>query len=88
MARDSRWQSLATYALAPGIAMLVLFVAGSAFVRPPGAPLHQWLGLFQWMLLAMWFSCTIILALRLLRVARSADGSQTVSGPAPGLPGR
>ncbi len=88
MARDLRWQSFATYALVTGIAMLVLFLAGGGLVRPPGAPLHAWFGFFQWVLLAVWFPCTIILAFRLLRVARAADGSQTVSGPAPGFPGR
>jgi hypothetical membrane protein len=73
MTRDSRWQSVATYALATGITMLVLILVGGGFVRPPGAPLHTWLGLFQWVLLAVWFPCTIILALRLLRLARAAD---------------
>ncbi len=72
MAGDPRWRSLATYALATGIAMLVLFLAGGGLVRPPGAPLHSWLGLFQWVLLAVWFPCTIVLALRLLRVASAA----------------
>jgi uncharacterized protein (DUF983 family) len=28
--------------------------------------------LFQWVLLAVWFPCTVVLALRLLRVARAA----------------
>ncbi len=73
MARDSRWKSLATYALVTGIAMLVLILVGGGLVRPPGAPLHAWFGLFQWVLLAVWFPCTIILALRLLRVSRAAD---------------
>jgi hypothetical membrane protein len=73
MARDPRWQSVATYTLAVGIAMLVLILVGGGLVRPPGAPLHEWLGLFQWVLLAVWFPCTIILALRLLRLARAAD---------------
>ena len=73
MVRDPRWKSLATYALATGIAMLVLILASGSLVRPPGAPLHAWLGLFQWVLLAVWLPCTIILALRLLRLARAAD---------------
>jgi hypothetical membrane protein len=73
MARDSRWTSLATYALVTGIAMLVLILVGGGLVRPPGAPLHAWFGLFQWVLLAVWLPCTIVLALRLLRVARAAD---------------
>jgi hypothetical membrane protein len=73
MARDPRWQSVATYALVTGIAMLVLILVGGGLVRPPGAPLHAWLGLFQRVLLAVWFPCTIVLALRLLRLARAAD---------------
>jgi hypothetical membrane protein len=73
MARDPRWQSAALYALATGVAMLVLILVGGGLVRPSGAPLHAWLGLFQWVLLAVWFSCTIVLALRLLRLARAAD---------------
>jgi len=73
MARDPRWKSVATYALATGITMLVLILVGGGLVRPPGAPLHAWFGLFQWVLLAVWFPCTIILALRLLRMVRAAD---------------
>ena len=73
MARDSRWRSLATYALVTGIAMLMLILVGGGLVRPPGAPLHAWFGLFQWVLLAVWLPCTVFLALRLLRLARAAD---------------
>ena len=72
MARDLRWKSLATYALLSGIAMLVLIVVGGGLVRPPGSPLHAWFGLFQWVLLAVWLPCTVVLAIRLLRLARVA----------------
>ena len=68
--RDQRWQSLATYALATSITMLLLLLVGGGLVRPPGAPLHPWWGLFQWILLAVWFPCMVILALRLLRGTR------------------
>lgn len=73
MVRDPKWKSVATYALASGIVMLVLFLVGGGLVRPPGAPLHPWFGLFQWILLAVWFPCTIVLAFRLLRLARTAN---------------
>jgi hypothetical protein len=71
MADDPRWRSLATYALTTGIAVLVLLLGGFGLVLPSGAPFHAWFGLFQWILLAVWFSCTVILALRVLRVARA-----------------
>jgi hypothetical membrane protein len=73
MAEDPRWHSVATYALASGMAVLLLLLAGGGLVRPSGAPLHLWWGLFQWVLLAVWLPCTVVLALRLLRVARAAD---------------
>jgi tetrahydromethanopterin S-methyltransferase subunit C len=73
MAGDPRWRSVATYALASGIAIVILFVATFALVIPPDAPLHSWGGLVQRVTIAVWFPCTIVLALRLLRVARAAD---------------
>jgi len=71
MAGDPRWRRVTTYALATGIAVLMLLLAGAGLERPPGAPLHPSWGLFQWVLLAVWFPCTVVLALRLLRVARA-----------------
>ena len=73
MARDPRWKGLATYALATGIATLLLLLAGAGLVRASDAPLHPWWGLFQWIMLAVWLPCTVVLARRLLRVATAAD---------------
>jgi hypothetical membrane protein len=73
MAADPRWQSVASYALAAGIVILLLLLTGAALVRPPGAPLRPWWGLFQWVLLAVWLPCTVVLALSLLRVARAGN---------------
>jgi hypothetical membrane protein len=73
MAGDPRWRRVATYALATGMAVLLLLVVGAGLVRPPRTPLHPWWGLFQWVLLAVWLPCTVVLALRLLRVARAGD---------------
>lgn len=70
---DTRWRSLATYALASGVAILILFFAFGGLALPSGASLHPWMGAFQWVMVAIWFTCTVILALRLLRVARAAD---------------
>jgi hypothetical membrane protein len=73
MAADPRWRVVATYALASGIAIVILFVATFALVLPPRAPLHSSGGLVQRVTLLVWFPCTVVLALRLLRVARAAD---------------
>jgi hypothetical membrane protein len=72
MAADPRWRGVAMYALASGIAIVALFVLTFALVIPPGAPLHSWGGLVQRVTLLVWFPCTVVLALRLLRVARTA----------------
>ena len=73
MARDPSWRGLATYALATGIAWLGMLVVFGVLVMPDDAPLHPWAGLAQRVALAVWFSCSILLALRLLRIARAAD---------------
>jgi hypothetical membrane protein len=71
MARDPSWRNLASYALGSGIAIAVLFLATGPLAVPDDAPLHAFAGLLQRATVAVWFSCTIVLALRLLRVARA-----------------
>jgi Protein of unknown function (DUF998) len=72
LAGDPRWRSLATYSLASGVAIALLFVANGALVIPDGAPLHPYAGVAQRAVLAVLFPCMIVLALRLLRVGRAA----------------
>jgi hypothetical protein len=50
-----------------------MFVAFGVLVGPDDAPLHPWAGLAQRVVLAVWFPCMIVLALRLLRVTRAAE---------------
>jgi hypothetical membrane protein len=72
MRRDPSWRGLATYTLGSGLVLLTLAVVGAVFVRPDAAPLHDWAGLVQRiMILAVLFPCRIALGVRLLSIARS-----------------
>ena len=63
MRRDPRWKGIASYVLASGITMLLLFFA-VAYALEPGSPLRPWTGLLQRVLVAVWFACTFVVALR------------------------
>jgi hypothetical protein len=65
MVADPRWRDLATYTMASGIAVFLLFVAVGFFAVDDGTPLHPWAGLVQRMLCAVWFLWLIVLAVRL-----------------------
>lgn len=75
MARDPRWQSLAGYALATGIAILVVLPIHSLLALPPEGPLHRWWGLLNYSAITLWLTCVVVLARRLLHVARGTRGS-------------
>lgn len=75
MAREPRWQRLAGYALTTGIAILVVIPLHSLLALPADAPLHPWWGLFNWSAITLWLTCTLVLALRLMRVARAAPST-------------
>ena len=66
---DPRWHDLSTYTMFTGITVLILFIVVGFFAIDDGAPLHPWAGLLQRILCAVWFSCLIVLALRLRRWA-------------------
>lgn len=75
MRRDPRWQGLASYTLAAGIALALSAIVMSRLVIPDAAPLHDWAGLAQRVIvLAILFPCRIAIGLRLLAVARGSGG--------------
>ncbi|GCF11988.1 hypothetical protein KDI_55520 [Dictyobacter arantiisoli] len=69
-ARDERWRNLAIYTRVTGIALVVMVVLNGFFAETPADPLHPWLGLFQRIIVGVWFLCLLMLALRLWRIAR------------------
>ena len=71
---DTRWRDLATYTMWTGVVVLLLFIAVGFFAVDDGAPLHPWTGLLQRVLVAVWFACTIVLAVRLRAVSVSDGG--------------
>jgi len=76
LAGEPSWRDLAAYTLATAIAIVVLFFGFGALAELPGAPLQPWMGLFQWVMVALWFTCTIVLSLRLLRVTRATGAPE------------
>lgn len=71
MARDERWQTLASYAFVSGVAIALLFLVTFAFAPTRDTPPYPWLGLLQRATLAVWFPCAMVIALRLLRIAKA-----------------
>jgi hypothetical protein len=55
--------------LASGSVMLLLFFA-VGYALEPGSPLQPWAGALQRVLVAVWFACTFVVALRGLRIRR------------------
>jgi hypothetical membrane protein len=74
MSADPRWHGLSAYVLGTGILMVILFIVVGFFAVDAGTPLHRWAGLLQRMLVVMWFACQLVMARRLLRVARDGLG--------------
>jgi hypothetical protein len=68
---DARWRGLTGYTLTTSVALALLFVVLAAFAIPSAAPLQPWAGLLQRAVLAVWFSCLIMLATRLWQVRRA-----------------
>ena len=73
VARDPDWAHLAIPVRLAGILMIATIPLMVAFVGPEEAPLHDWFGLFQRILvLGFIFPARIALSYRLLRIGRSS----------------
>jgi hypothetical membrane protein len=70
LSRDPRWRSLATYALAAGVATVAGGIVMNVLVMPDDGSLHDFAGLVQRLIiLVLLFPCRIALSLRLLQIA-------------------
>lgn len=71
LAKDPHFRVLATYTAACGVAAVLGFVVLGRFAIPDGAPLHDWAGLLQRIVLVgVIFPCLVALGIRLLSKAR------------------
>ena len=77
MSTDPRWHSLSAYVLGTGIVMVILFIVVGFFAVDAGTPFHSWAGLLQRLLVVVWVTCQLVMARRLLRLARD----QAVDSP-------
>lgn len=69
-AADPRWRAISGWILAAGVMAALSFPLMGALVIPDDAPLHDWAGLAQRLIvLVLLFPARIVLAVRLLRVA-------------------
>jgi hypothetical membrane protein len=76
---DPRWSDLAAFTATSGLAIAAVFLTIGVFARSDNAPLHSWAGLLQRVAVLLWFACTMILALRLLKIANSHRKSRAAA---------
>jgi len=70
MRNDPRWAPWSWVSLVTGVLMLALYGVFGAVAQGTTARFHHLEGLFQGVMANLWFICTILLALRLLGIAR------------------
>jgi hypothetical membrane protein len=76
---DDRWRGLHRYTAGAGALALVGFVLMGAFVMPDDAPLHDWAGLGQRLILVgILLPCRVLLSVRLLAVAGVSERTTRV----------
>ncbi len=78
MSADPQWRNLSAYVFCTGIVMLVLFVTVGFFAIDAGTPFHSWAGLLQRVLVAIWFTCLLMIAGRMLRLARHKEPKKEI----------
>jgi hypothetical membrane protein len=79
LAKDASFRSLAKYTAACGLIALIGFVLAGRFAIPDDAPLHDFVGLVQRLIiLAVTFPCLVTLAVRLQRKATDSAVLQGV----------
>jgi hypothetical protein len=72
LARDPRWQGIAIYVRVCGLLALASFFFLGVLAIPDDAPLHDWAGLAQRIvILGILFPARVVLALRLSKVVAS-----------------
>jgi hypothetical membrane protein len=77
LAKDPQWRGLARWTMAAGIVLLLANPVMAVLVVPDGAPLHDWAGLAQRILvLGVLFPARLMLSFRLLRGAPVAAGQE------------
>ncbi|HYN06315.1 MAG TPA: DUF998 domain-containing protein [Vicinamibacterales bacterium] len=72
LAADASWKRLANFTHKCGLTMALMFPALLA-AMPVNSPVHLGVGVLQRGALAVWFTCTIVLALRLRKVLQQRE---------------
>lgn len=67
---DPSWRRLSAYMLSTGVVMLILFIVVGFFAVDAGAPFHNWAGLLQRVLVAVWVVCQLVTAGKVVGIAR------------------
>jgi hypothetical membrane protein len=79
---DEAWRGLATFAATAGFVALLGGVVLRLYAIPADAPLHDWTGLGQRVLVvAVVFPCRLALSVRLLRLSRNVVQTGSRSAP-------
>jgi hypothetical membrane protein len=73
---DPSWRTISEYMLSTGVVMLALFIVVGFFAVDAGTPFHNWAGLLQRVLVAVWVACQLVAAGKVVGLARqnSATG--------------